>query len=229
MAPDQPSSHLIRGYWNSQILNWSTFRYGSIGRLLPQSWPIRYRLKLAAAFVEEMNRPGDLWIDLGCGTGVLRQKLGTDFDGRYLGIDSSIEAINMAQSNFSSSRFPSQFKPEFVCEDVAAFSLPASRGVLALGLTDWISNIELKQILVRCRCSTIVISYTEKSTSSEFRIYKTFQFIKGFLRKPIRNSLYPISYSASEFQAVVDGCGWKTVSLRKTLFGPGRLAVLQRS
>lgn len=185
-APDTPKI-----FWNEKILGWEEARYSAPNALNPFSWTVRRRLNQAAAIIFERLEPGRSVLELGCGSGLLAERL-VGHCGNYAGVDIAEKAIERAQER----RLPAEFR--FFAEDVSQMSLPWADLTVFLGLTDWLTPEQFLQLLAKVKSRELLFSYTEVFEWSPYRIYRN--WIDG--KRP-EGHRHARSYSIDEIKSML--------------------------
>lgn len=152
-------------FWERKILRWEESRYSPTRALNPFAWTVRGRLRNAEQAVLQLLPPGRAVLELGCGSGILAERLSSHC-ASYIGIDIADIAIEKALVR----KLPSTF--QFFADDAAEMQLPWADLTVFLGLTDWLTPDQLYNLLGRVRSSEILLSYTEGYSWSPYRLYR---------------------------------------------------------
>ncbi len=140
-----------KSFWNGKILGWEECRYGSpdvaptpFERLAARlSGSLRSRLDRAVALVTP-HLPGRRVVELGCGSGLLAERLMAAGAASYHGFDIAEVAVDKARARFAGSPYGTS-----VCFDVAGVGELPPQGdalVLSLGLFDWLTPAEIDRV-----------------------------------------------------------------------------------
>ncbi len=160
-----------RQYWENKILPWERARY--LGIPSPASLTLRRRLRISEALVRELLPAAGTILELGCGSGLLAERLRGHFS-RYVGMDFAENAVKEARGR----NLPNA---EFQHGDVASLELPSADLVIFLGLVDWLNDEELSRLFQALRGRRLLFSYTEPpSVFSPYHWYRAvYDRLKG--------------------------------------------------
>lgn len=208
-------------YWNDKILGWEDARYSWRSYLNPGSWSVRSRLFTALDFLHPLclsAREAKVF-ELGCGSGELAQRLLKYPNVRYEGWDISDVAIRKAQEKFQGTNY------KFSAQDLQmAPTLPVADYTILLGVTDWISEEALRDLLTKINSPRVLVSYTENKTGLKNHLYNMYRLMKD--QQPHQTTLY----TEASFQNVYQACGWKLEkNLSTKAMSPGRLVWLKKN
>lgn len=214
-------SNLSFDFWEEKIITWEKSRYSWWCVFYPFAWSVKRRLKLASQFIVKQQPKNWTVVELGCGSGYLAQRL-DGYLGRYLGIDISKSAIEIAKTRVRSPIF------EFRNENIITFEIPKSDVVIFLGVTDWLSEQELEHLLNRLNSSYILFSYTEqkfKATWLPYLIYREFAD-----RKIRKENYYAKTYKRQFIEDLLrkNNFSYEFIST-STLFNPGSLVWVKKN
>lgn len=156
-----------RDFWDQKILRWEVMRYSQWTLLHPLSWTVRARLK-RAAYTIFARMPSDARIlELGCGSGLLADKI-KDIYLDYTGLDIAPAAIRRAKDK----KYPAGYA--FKVADVTTAALPDADCCVFLGLTDWLEEPDLRDLLIRVTATHLLFSYTDAAALSPYRAYRAY-------------------------------------------------------
>ena len=210
--------------WNRRILRWERARYSTLAALNPFAWTVRGRASLAVQTLFRQVRSGDSLLELGCGSGILAQRILSLPFSRYTGRDSSPLAVEAARRRFS--RAAGGSRCSFDLSDVRTDLREVEADlVFFFGLTDWLNPSEIESLLGRIRARVLVISYTEAEAGLSIPFYRLYQRLAP--RKTPRE--FPRCYAGTELAAIFSRNGWTArESHRGGSLDPGRILVLHR-
>ncbi|MGE0527978.1 MAG: class I SAM-dependent methyltransferase, partial [Bdellovibrionales bacterium] len=126
---------------------------------------VRSRLRLAAQIVQARLPPGQSLLELGCGSGYLAARVKSHC-GSYVGIDIAAVAIREARRSLPEPHL------QFMQGDIRQMRLPVAELTVLLGLSDWLSPMELKALVARLRSRCVLLSYTRASAWHPYRLYR---------------------------------------------------------
>lgn len=170
-------------FWNAKILNWETSRYFyNQGLSKTRLNSVKKRLDLASELLSK-HAKGKSLLELGCGSGVLLSNLNRRNFTSWAGIDISPTAISKGQQRLKG-------LASFIQGDVTTCSLPQADCVIALGLLDWLSLSEIKDLASRLNCTYFLFSFSER----KFSIIRMLHQIYTFFSYGIWNSFYVPKY-----------------------------------
>lgn len=153
-------------FWDCSVLGWEKSRYES---WVPISgWTLRRRMKKAASFVHSLAR-GTSLVDLGCGTGRFFRLLDPNHFSSLTGIDFSATAIGEAQSLCCSERI------RFQCRSITKEVLPEADCYVGLGVLDWLSDDEIRELFRQVSSRKFIFSFSEKRHSPLRKVHGWFR------------------------------------------------------
>lgn len=207
-------------YWRKVLLNWEKKRYGILSIINPFTIPLKKRMKISKRLIEESPKDmRGIIIELGCGTGLMAQKLKKINDIQYTGYDISDEGIEIAKERKLGENF------HFISMDINLLGTVSSDIVLLLGLTDWLNFQQNVDLLKKIKASTIIWSYTLKKPKRKISgFYGLFDLFRN--RK---NNIKTLSFTANERDKLFQIAGG--IELKKEYrctFGPARVCVLSK-
>ncbi|MBX3020971.1 MAG: class I SAM-dependent methyltransferase [Bdellovibrionales bacterium] len=199
-------------FWENKILRWEKSRYSDWQRYYPPAWPIRRRLEASIQAIHHGLPRGSRVLELGCGSGYLAEAL-WGYCGHYQGVDIAEGAIAVARQRVPACEF------EFFAGDAVNFISQPCDLTVFLGLTDWLTPLELRALFRRVTSKHILFSYTDVALWSPYRLYR------AVMDKPTnRDSYRGRNYSATQIQDLLDENGFASHHvLQPTLFNPGAL------
>lgn len=87
--------------------DWERWDEPEVARKIDEGWhcpgELSYRLWLAHKLVQEGLQPTDRVLEVGCGTGLFYDALRRSTSASYVGVDSSVEMLRIAQARFQTS------------------------------------------------------------------------------------------------------------------------------
>lgn len=139
-------------FWNARILGWEDSRYGSAavaptlleGIAARAAASLRFRLHATLALLAPHVR-GRRLVELGCGSGLLAQKLMALGAAGYLGIDISPVAIARARERAAAAASGADIR--FAVGAVADLEPQGDALTFSLGLFDWLTAAEIDHVL----------------------------------------------------------------------------------
>lgn len=164
-----------KSFWNAKILGWENSRYsassgtpGLVERIAGRvSTSLRFRLDAAVELLAP-HLPGRRVVELGCGSGLLAERLITLGAASYQGYDLSEAAIDRARQRADGPR---------VSFDVAAVGeLPAQGDslVFSLGLFDWLTPAEIAHVFAIGHDGDYFHAVAERRHSVEQLIHRAY-------------------------------------------------------
>ena len=192
-----------KSFWNAKILDWEDSRYHDpdaatslaeriAGRV---STSLRFRLEEAVRLLAP-HLPGRRLVELGCGSGLLAERLLALGAASYQGFDISDAAIARAHSRHH----------DLTHFDVAAVADLEPQGdalVFSLGLFDWLSPAEIAHIFSIGRQGSYFHAVAERRCSVEQIIHRAYvHFSYGR-----RTGYAPRYHSTAEIDALLASAG----------------------
>jgi hypothetical protein len=111
--------------------------------------------------------------DLGCGSGRLFELLERERFARLIGVDVSEAAIREASRKFDNPSI------SFSCVDITQDALPDAECFVALGLLDWLSDPEIKDLFSKLGDRHFLFSFSEKRSNLMILIHAIFLKLTG--------------------------------------------------
>lgn len=142
------------GYWDEKILSWETSRYDHSGSLKGKS--LQSRMSIAAEILSAMP-PGKSVVDIGCGSGRLFELLKAANFSHLVGWDISAVAIEAARAKKTRGE-----NIAFECADVSQKQLPVADCYVGLGLFDWLTDDDIRQIFSQINGRLFLFSFSER-------------------------------------------------------------------
>lgn len=162
-----------KSFWDAKILGWEDSRYGDAapgvveriaGRI---STSLRFRLEAAVTLLAP-HLPGRRVVELGCGSGLLAERLMKLGAAGYQGYDISDAAVTRARQR--------QLGPA-IRFDVAAVDALGPQGdalVFSLGLFDWLTPAEIAQVFAIGRHGHYFHAVAERRRSIDQAIHRAY-------------------------------------------------------
>ena len=154
-------------FWNAKILGWEDSRYGTpaaaptlLERLAAgASASLRFRMQATLAQLTP-HLPGRQVVEIGCGSGLLAERLLALGAADYAGFDISDTAIARARQRYAQSRH----RPKMRFHQAAVAQLPPQGDALvfSLGLFDWLSAADIDHVFAIGREGAYLHSLSER-------------------------------------------------------------------
>lgn len=167
-----------KAFWNAKILGWEASRYGGAaapglieglaGRV---SSSLRFRLDVAARLLAP-HLAGRRVAELGCGSGLLAERLLALGAASYQGYDLSEAAIARAQQRAADS--PRGEAMRFAVAAVADLPPQGDALVISLGLVDWLTPAELDRLFALGRQGSCLHAFSERRRSATQLIHRAY-------------------------------------------------------
>ncbi len=203
-----------KAFWNAKILGWEASRYG--GAAAPDlieglagrvSSSLRFRLDVCARLLAP-HLAGRRVVEVGCGSGLLAERLLALGAASYQGYDLSEAAIARAEQRAADS--PRGEAMRFAVAAVADLPPQGDALVISLGLVDWLAPAELDHLLSLGRLGSCLHTFSERRRSAAQLVHRAYvQFSYGW-----KNGGYvPRYHELAEIAAIADrqGIGGLTV------------------
>ncbi len=205
------------GFWDEKIIPWENARYFRKTANLPwlekfasrASSSLKYRQSLAAEILKSYAHDKTI-LEAGCGSGSILRALAHTQARKLIGIDFSKVAIENALR--PSDRFNFQKKIEFLTGDITKITLPNFDIFVALGLLDWLSPGEIRQLLTQIKGKMFLISFSEKRFSFQQFLHKLYVWI-SYGRK--NNGYQPQYYSLEKITLLLKQHGFEKIKVTR--------------
>lgn len=164
-------------FWNAKILGWEDSRYSAAGLSLVEriaggvSTSLRFRLEAAVALLAP-HLPGRHLVELGCGSGLLAERLMALGATSYQGYDISDTAIARARQRQAG--LAQSDRIAFEVAAVAELERQDDALVFSLGLFDWLSSDEIAHVFSIGRHGHYFHAVAERRRSLEQLIHRTY-------------------------------------------------------
>jgi SAM-dependent methyltransferase len=185
-----------KDYWENKILGWENARYSAWTAFSPLAWSVRSRLHHAADTLHARCPKEWKILDLGCGSGVLAQHL--EGFAHYTGIDIAANAIDRANKQFSA-----RHGFQFYLRDIRSGDFPVCDVAVFLGVTDWLSPTEIKNVVARLKTKKLLFSFTDAARvgrQNPYRWYRNWKdeptqfFARSYRDEDIRRWMLDAGY-----------------------------------
>jgi SAM-dependent methyltransferase len=199
-----------KSFWNAKILGWEDSRYhdaAAAPSLVEKiaggvSSSLRFRLEAAVALLAP-HLPGRRVVELGCGSGLLAERLIALGAQSYQGFDIAETAIARARERHAKTSAAGR-----MAFDVAAVGDLSPQGdalVFSLGLFDWLSAEEIAHVFAIGAAGNYFHAVAEKRRSVQQAIHRLYvHFSYGR-----RTGYQPRYHRIREIDAVLAGVGLK--------------------
>lgn len=177
-------------YWENKIIGWEKTIYSNKNSLktsLLEKIASRFRglLKKRLEVTEKLVSPyikGKTVIDLGCGSGILIEKLLQYEPKKIIGVDIAKSAVKAAKNNIIKTKEGRKVK--FICTDVRKDVKILKDGdiIIGVGFIDYFNNEELSSLFRNLKDKKFLFSFPEKIFSVReilHRIYLTLASCPG--------------------------------------------------
>ena len=154
-------------FWNQKIASWEKNKYKK--RYFDVNSSVKFRLETASNLLNQIST-GKSVLELGCGSGLLWERIRLSNMKYYKGIDFSKTAISAFSKKIQNSKY--QKTVSLSCEDCIENSYSTDI-IVSLGLLDWISIEKMKKLAKNYKNSWFLHSFSEKK-------YSPAQFIHSF-------------------------------------------------
>ena len=194
-------------FWNQKILSWEENKYKKVFKWFDVNSSVKYRLYLASALLNQMSE-GKSLLELGCGSGLLWERINSLNIKNYTGVDFSKTAIDVFQ--FKVQDFKNRNQVSLFCEDCMENTYPADI-VISLGLLDWLSIERIKKMAESYKNSWYLHSFSEKSLS--------FSQVMHFLYSRVNYKIYFPQYRSADDLSSIFGSKARIYRDPKLSFG----------
>lgn len=176
-------------FWQAEILAWEQSRYSNARAWVGRS--LQSRMLRAVQIIEACVRKGTL-VDVGCGSGLLFEKVRWSEHRQGLGLDIAQSAVDIAASKNISPYV------SFRKFDISQDPLPRGDCYIALGLTDWLTQTEVEKLFDDIGSRAYLISFSERKVGPSVLIHFLFRKIRAWR---YGESLCPRYFSKKEILA----------------------------
>lgn len=194
-------------FWDSKILGWEDSRYAATaltpslleGIAARASASLRFRMRAALALLGP-HVQGRRVVELGCGSGLLVQKLMALGAASYRGIDISPVAIARARERAAAA--PPGGNISFAVGAVAELEPLGESLTFSLGLFDWLTDTEIERVLAAGAGGPYLHAVAERRLSLQQLIHRGYVFL-SYGR---RTGLAPRYHAIPKIAAAVRRC-----------------------
>lgn len=173
-------------FWNQKIVGWENKRYRQ-----PNS-PLARRLSFAQEILAQSATQKSV-LDLGCGSGLLFQGLKPENFKSLHGVDFSAAAITQARRQNLAANV------SFEVARVTEIPIQSYDFVVALGLLDWLSDLELKVLLEQLSGKPFLLSFSNSAAWVSALLHSAFVKVSYSLKYGMKSKSYrPRYYKAEE-------------------------------
>jgi SAM-dependent methyltransferase len=167
-----------RAFWNAKILGWEASRYG--GAISPDlvedlagrvSSSLRFRLDAAARLLAP-HIFGRHVVELGCGSGLLAERLLELGAASYRGYDISDVAIARAKQRATHSSWGNAMR--FTVAALTDLPPQGDAQVVSLGLIEWLTPAELGHLFALGRQGSCLHAFSERRCSMSQLIHRAY-------------------------------------------------------
>ena len=172
-----------RTFWNNKILNWEAGRYGEregvrksiLERLADRSSSSLQRRQQLAVDLIARHVKGRCITEIGCGSGLLAERLISAGAESYVGVDISDVAIEAAHERISGSAMAGRIT--FAAAPVDAMpDLHPDAIVVSFGLLDWLNDGELASLFARQGGRDFLHSFSERRASPSQLLHRLYVY-----------------------------------------------------
>ena len=205
-------------YWEKKILVWESRRYSPLFLWNPFSWTVRRRLFRALALFRGLSPSPASVLELGCGSGLFAAKI---ICPAYLGVDIAGNAVELARERVSRADFVFQRADALeAAHQSKKFSL-----AVFLGLTDWLTEEELEQLLQRLASARLLFSFTESRVLPRWHPYRFYRALIDYKH----GDYFARTYEFSKIESLLKQSGYRIRSCTPVSpLDPGRLVVAEK-
>ena len=158
-------------FWNQKISSWEKSKYKKTVKYFDVNSSVKFRLQTASSILTQIAEEKSV-LELGCGSGLLWDRIKSANIKSYKGVDFSKTAIE----TFSKKIQNFEGKVSLSCEDCVK-NIDSADIVVSLGLLDWISTEKIKKIADSYQNSWYLHSFSEKRHSFSQLIHTVYSHI----------------------------------------------------
>lgn len=169
-----------KNFWNNKILGWEESRYRKKSPdflesvASAQSSSLRFRMSKALEILAPVTKGKNI-LELGCGSGLLAQKLIEAGAATYTGVDIAGPAAQAGNKTLKDARLSDRAK--LIEADVAFYKQDNVDIVFSLGLTDWLEKEQIQNIFSNFPDAMFLHSFSEKRFSVSRYIHMAYVYI----------------------------------------------------
>ena len=169
----------IKIFWNNKILRWENSRYFNNSISLNEkiasifSNSLFARREILLKLIKDKIKNKNI-IEIGCGSGLLCNKIISHGAKSYFGIDFSSNAIERAKK--INLKYIKSNQATFSVIEVAKLKSIKQDLILSLGLIDWLNNDDLLHLSKISKNKLFIHSFSRKKVSFSQYIHKIYVF-----------------------------------------------------
>lgn len=189
-------------FWNDKIIDWENNRYTErYSSIINRS--VRNRMLIAASMLKQYSK--DLVIvEVGCGTARLMPFFIDLGVRKYVGIDFSRYAIEVARERAKKLEYP--FKIDLIQADVTNFKKINADLCFSLGLLDWLTDQGIRSLMKNIKAHYYLHSFSEKTNNIQQLLHRIYVYLKyGYKTK----TYMPRYFKREEIDAIFAQCEYK--------------------
>lgn len=168
-----------KDFWEKKILTWEEGRYeprkakgGLMERIADaSSMSLRYRIRVAVELLEPHIK-GRSVLEIGCGSGLIAQRLIEAGASRYVGIDIAEAAIKIANQRKAEQGWSERIS--FRVDTVRDMPAVTEDVVLSLGVLDWLTDDELETMFAKQGKADFLHAIAEQRVSVQQMLHKAY-------------------------------------------------------
>ena len=166
-----------REFWEAKILDWEEGRYSKPNRRLSimerlanrSSMSLRFRTRITPELLGP-HLAGKRVIEVGCGSGLLAERIIRGGAAAYVGIDLAKTAIEAAQKRVGSVGG----RVQFLAGDISRLGEQTGDIVFSLGLLDWLTDDQLRNLFNLSGKAEFLHAIAEKRMSIQQLIHRSY-------------------------------------------------------
>lgn len=166
-----------QSFWNNKILQWEHDKYDKqfhIGQFsIDPNRSIKERRRLAAQVIQKIGK-GSTILELGCGSASLLTVAAAAGVKRYIGVDISDVAIGKAKSRLGDMIALKNMTIELQQGNAVNLGPYQVDFCFSLGFLDWLSPIEIQELLKNIDCHHYLHSYSRNMKSVQRWLHRLY-------------------------------------------------------
>ena len=178
-------------FWNQKISSWEKKKYSGALKYFDVNSSVKFRLHVAVSLLSQISKEKNL-LELGCGSGLLWDRIKLLNMKSYRGVDFSKNAIEIFSKKIQNFKYKKTVS--LFCEDCMESIYPIDI-VVSLGLLDWISMEKIKKLAKNYKGNWYLHSFSEKR-------YSLSQFIHSLYSRVTYKIYVPKYRSADEMISI---------------------------
>jgi SAM-dependent methyltransferase len=167
-------------FWETKVLAWEQGRYGRPDRppnMLEwiadrSSMSLRFRVAITPELLKPFLANKHV-AELGCGSGILAEKLVEYGAASYLGIDIAEAAIMKARKRYGES----DTRIRFEVDSVAGMTPLAADLVISLGLLDWLTDDEIADVFRKSGPADFLHAVAERRPGLQQLLHRSYVYL----------------------------------------------------